>query len=210
MNDILEMRFQPEPLSFRELSEEQREENPDTIGIVEGYAIVFEKKSHPIWGMFVEVVSKNLEIESNDVEGLYAHDYRQLLGRESAGTYSFEKKDKGVWVEYQLPDTTTGRDVATLARRKDLKGQSFGFRTKVDEMDWEPKNSKLPIRTLKEIRLFETSVVANPAYPQTTLKSAREARSFSPEGVNDRDSREHFEKLFELKRRTDALLVHSS
>ena len=204
MNGLFEVRLTTEPLAFRTLREDENKDD-DTIGVAEGYAIVFNKRSHPIWGLFIETVASDLEIESQDVEGLYAHDSREILGRESAKTYSLEKREKGIWAEYRLPNTTTGNNVATLARRRDLKGQSFGFITMKDEMDFEPKNSKLPIRTLKKIRLYETSIVSNPAYPQTTLKAARGFSGVNPE--NDRDSREHFEKLFELKRRRDALLT---
>ena len=161
----LEIRYNEQPFEFREAKE-----NEDNIGVLEGYAIVFNKRSHPIWGMFYEVVSSDLEVKSNDIQGLYAHDFRAILGRESAKTYEIEKREKGLWARYYLPDTTHGRDVQILAKRKDLKGQSFGFITRKAEMDYEPKGSKLPIRTLLSIELFETSVVADPAYPQNYCK----------------------------------------
>ena len=42
---------------------------------------------------------------------------------------------------------------------------SFGFRTVSDEWDESKK-----VRTLKEVELFDVSIVTYPAYPQTDVK----------------------------------------
>jgi hypothetical protein len=68
----------------------------------------------------------------------------------------------GLRVEASLPNTSDGRDMAELLRRGDLNKMSFGFSVIKDS--W---NNEMTQRTLKSVRLFETSIVAYPAYQQT-------------------------------------------
>jgi phage head maturation protease len=66
----------------------------------------------------------------------------------------------------RLPDTQEGRDTATLVKGGELSGMSIGFRTITDE--WATVNEE-QVRTLREVDLFDVSVVAFPAYPDTTI-----------------------------------------
>src|SRR5687767_1167570 len=70
---------------------------------------------------------KALADPTTDVVALFNHDYSMLLGRQSSGTLRLSTDDKGLFFEVQLPDTTVGRDVKTLAVRNDLSAGSFGF-----------------------------------------------------------------------------------
>jgi hypothetical protein len=64
-----------------------------------------------------------------------------------------------------LPDTQDGRDLATLIERGDLDAMSFGFTVKGDR--WE-KNEGRNTRHISDVDLYDVSIVAYPAYPDTT------------------------------------------
>jgi hypothetical protein len=68
----------------------------------------------------------------------------------------------GLRVEARLPMTTLGKDLSVLLREKIVGKMSFGFNVIKDS--W---NSEGTERRLKSVRLFETSLVVWPAYPQT-------------------------------------------
>lgn len=69
-----------------------------------------------------------------------------------------------------LPPTQLGEDTYQLVKRGDLRGMSFGFSILKDE--W---NAAYTERELLAVDLHEVSVVAFPAYRQTSI----EARSLA-------------------------------
>src|SRR3546814_1026934 len=82
------------------------------------------------------------------------------------GTLRLKEDDKGLAVEIDLPDTSDGRDVATLIQRGDVSGMSFGFRVTHDEWD---ETVDPPVRTVHAVELREVSVVSEPAYEGTSI-----------------------------------------
>jgi uncharacterized protein len=113
-------------------------------------------------------------LSANDIVALYNHDTGSVLGRKSAGTMTLRETDVGLKTSIDLPSTTLGKDVYELVSRGDLKGMSFGFNVVQDS--WTSSKE----RELIEVDLHEISIVAFPAYPQTSI----EARSLGlPAGV---------------------------
>jgi len=135
---------------------------------VAGYAAVFNSPTN-IGDMWQEVVAPGafadtLRANDTDVLALYSHEIERLLGRQSSGTLRLAEDDKGLAVEIDLPDTTDGRDVATLIKRGDLKGMSFGFCVTHDEWD---ETVTPPKRTIHAVDLMEVTITASPAYEDT-------------------------------------------
>ena len=112
--------------------------------------------------------------ESRDILGLYDHTTGNLLGRTSNGSLRFNDTDAGLEFEIDLPDTQLGRDTYEMCRSGLLSSCSFGFSC-VRE-DWTYENN-VETRIILEARLYEVSIVAQPAYPQTNV-SARSLSSF--------------------------------
>jgi HK97 family phage prohead protease len=98
----------------------------------------------------------------------------RLLGRESAGTLRLKQDDKGLAVEIDLPDTSDGRDVGVLIQRGDLKGMSFGF--SVTKQEWDETVTP-PKRTIMAVELYEVTITADPAYPDTEIGMAELAEA---------------------------------
>lgn len=136
---------------------------------IAGYAAVFNSPTN-ICDLWVEVIERGAFSDAlasgEDVLALYSHELERLLGRRSSGTLRLAEDDKGLRVEIDLPDTSDGRDVATLIERGDLKGMSFGFC--VTRQEWD-ETADPPVRTIKAVDLREVTVTADPAYPDTEV-----------------------------------------
>lgn len=145
-----------------------------TIG---GYAAVFNSKAE-IGASFHEVIKPGAfrAATSQDVRALIDHDSGRVIGRSTSGTLRLTEDDVGLAVEIDLPDTQDGRDLATLIERGDVSGMSFGF--VVTKQTWDD-TTEPPSRTIEEVDLREVSVVAFPAYDDTSiaLRSLSEVRS---------------------------------
>jgi HK97 family phage prohead protease len=137
-------------------------------GTLVGMAAVFDKLSEDMG--FREIVApgafKRSLGDGADVRALREHDPARMLGRTSAGSLSLRETELGLEGTIRLPDTQEGRDTATLVKGGELSGMSIGFRTITDE--WATVNEE-QVRTLREVDLFDVSVVAFPAYPDTTI-----------------------------------------
>ena len=144
-----------------------------------GHAAVFGKLSQNLGG-FVERVAPGAftkTIAEQDIRALFNHHEDHVLGRLAAGTLRMVEDDDGLSYEVDLPDTTIGRDVATLLGRGDVTGSSFGFRV-IDE-EWGETEQGFPLRTLKQVALRDVGPVTFPAYTDSkaALRSLAEKRS---------------------------------
>ena len=139
-------------------------DNGRTIGC---YAAVFNSRAN-IGGYFEEVIAPGAfdDALSQDVRALVDHDTRRVIGRTKAGTLRMKQDDTGLAVEIDLPDTSDGRDLATLIERGDVSGMSFGFI--VTKETWD-ETMDPPMRTIQGLDLREVSVVAFPAYDDTSI-----------------------------------------
>ena len=139
-------------------------QNGRTIG---GYAAVFNSTAD-IGGSFREVIAPGAfaGAMSADVRALIDHDSGRVIGRTTAGTLRLKEDDTGLSVEIDLPDTTDGRDLAVLMERGDVSGMSFGFI--VTKQTWD-ETGPIPTRTIEAVDLREVSVVAFPAYDDTSI-----------------------------------------
>jgi HK97 family phage prohead protease len=135
-----------------------------TIG---GYAAVFNSEAD-IGGYFRDVIAPGAfdDAMAQDVRALVDHDTGRVIGRTKAGTLRMKQDDTGLAVEIDLPDTSDGRDLGTLIERGDISGMSFGF--VVTKETWDETQDP-PMRTIQALDLHEVSVVAFPAYDDTSI-----------------------------------------
>ncbi|MGS0465298.1 HK97 family phage prohead protease [Bacillus pacificus] len=153
-------------LSARDATEEQ----PSNIT---GYAAVFNSKTN-IGGWFDEVIepgafARSLS-ENGDIRALFNHNWDNVLGRTKSGTLRLEEDEKGLKFEIELPNTSVGRDLAESMSRGDINQCSFGFW--ITEENWD-YNVEPALRTIKEVELYEISVVSIPAYDDTEASLVR-------------------------------------
>jgi HK97 family phage prohead protease len=143
-------------------------------GVLRGYAIVFNDISVDLGG-FKEFISPNavrrMLSESPDVRALVNHDSSHVIGRSRAGTLTYKADKRGLSVEIDPPRTTIASDLLVSVERRDISGMSFAFQT-VDDA-WALDGDGYPLRTVKDMRVSEVSVVSFPAYPTTTIDVGR-------------------------------------
>jgi hypothetical protein len=133
-----------------------------------GYAAVFNSDSEPL--PFIERIlpgafSKSLR-SRNNIRMYMNHDSSMLLATTRAKTLRLQEDSKGLLVDADLPDTSVGRDLSVLMQRKDVDSMSFGFTVPAGGDRWSDDGMT---RELKQVRLFEVSVVTGfPAYTATS------------------------------------------
>jgi HK97 family phage prohead protease len=129
-----------------------------------GYAAIFDSPSEPM--PFTEFVkrgafSKTLN-DGADVRLLIDHE-GVPLARSKSGTLALEEDDRGLRVEAELdPSNPDAARIISAMKRGDLNQMSFAFRTIKD--NWSDD------RSLREVQLFDVSVVTFPAYEETVAE----------------------------------------
>ena len=134
-----------------------------------GYASVFNSPTTIGDGWFTEEILPGAfaqSIAEKDVRALFNHDWNNVLGRMKSGTLVLSEDEHGLRFEIDLPDTTVANDLAKSIDRGDIDQCSFGFIPAVEEWDHEATPAA---RKLKEVELFEISIVSLPAYDDTTV-----------------------------------------
>ena len=132
-----------------------------------GYAAVFDSPSEPM--PFVEYVkrgafSKTIK-DGADVRLLIDHE-GVPLARTKSGTLRLKEDERGLAVEAELdPMNPDAARVISAMKRGDLSQMSFAFRTIKDS--WSDDRA---VRELREVQLFDVSVVTFPAYEQTVAE----------------------------------------
>lgn len=137
---------------------------------VEGYAAVFGAMSDDLGGFRERIArgafNKTLT-EQRNVFLFDGHDPSKPLASTGSGTLELTADDHGLRAAADLSPTTYARDLAVNVRSGLIGKMSFGFR-KVDDA-WETAEDGTNVRTLREVRLYEVSIVAQPAYADTAV-----------------------------------------
>jgi HK97 family phage prohead protease len=140
-----------------------------------GYAAVFDSPSEPM--PFTEYVKRGAFQKTikdgADVRLLIDHE-GVPLARTKSGTLMLEEDERGLKVTADLdPANPDAARVISAMRRGDMSQMSFAFRTIQDS--WSSDRS---VRELREVQLFDVSVVTFPAYEET-IAELRTAQSSS-------------------------------
>jgi HK97 family phage prohead protease len=134
--------------------------------LVVGHASVYDSRSNNLGGFyeFIERGAFNEELINNsDVRALINHDPNLILARNTSGTLNLTADQRGLKYEFEMPETSYGKDLAISMKRGDITQSSFAFT--VAEDDWSTDDEGNNIRTIKKIdRLYDVSPVTYPAY----------------------------------------------
>jgi len=140
----------------------------DGKDVVVGYASVYDSRSNNLGGFYeyIERGAFNEELISNsDVRALINHDPNLILARNTSGTLKLSADERGLRYEFEMPETSYGKDLAISMKRGDITQSSFAFTVAQDE--WLTNDLGENIRTITKIdRLYDVSPVTYPAYSQ--------------------------------------------
>lgn len=153
-----------------------------------GYAAVFNSDTS-IGDYFVERIAPGAfkDTIGGDIRALVDHDWGRIVGRTKSGTLRLVEDERGLRVEFDVPNTTDGNDLWELVERGDISGMSFGFR--VTKQEWD-ESGDVPVRTIRAVELFEVSAVAFPAYDDTSIgKRDLEAARAEANGLTTDEAR---------------------
>ena len=122
---------------------------------IEGYASVFGVLDS--YQDIIEAGSFSKTISGKNgkrVKFCYQHEFSDVIGK----IVELREDERGLWFKAKISNTTLGRDVVELIQDGALDEISIGFRTIISE--WDSKNE---IRTIKEVELYEISIVSRAA-----------------------------------------------
>lgn len=176
-------------IEYREVADEGDFETRATVAddgskVLEGYAFRYNSWSLDLGGFRERLAPGSADVTlraRNDIKALANHDSSKVLGSTRSKTLEIESNSEGARDRIILPDTTYANDLWTIVDRRDVRGQSFGMSVVADE--W---NTDYTERIVHEFRLHEVSIVAFPAYPQTSV-SARSLAMFEARSGRSRD-----------------------
>ena len=149
-----------------------------------GHGAVFNQET-TIAGAFREMVAPGAfkkTLKEADVRALFNHDPNYVLGRNRSGTLRLSEDEQGLLYEIDLPDTSFALDLSRSIERGDVSQSSFSFGTIREAWDYPKKDSgELPLRQLRELKLYDVSPVTFPAYDGTDVDLQRALRALSIE-----------------------------
>lgn len=157
------------PGNFRAMKDEEGQE------YIEGYFAVFNSDYQIAPDMSESIAPGAFDNTlAGDIRCLTDHDTRLVLGRTSANTFEVRQDEHGLWGR-ALINRKDQDAVNTKARvdRGDVNQASFGF--DIVKEDTEIREDGSVHWTIREVKLYECSVVTFPAYEETNL-SARAAQ----------------------------------
>lgn len=141
---------------------------------VSGYAVVFNSLSEDLGGFREIILPSAITQETiNNSDIIFLLDHKQdrgILARSTKGEGSLRLSvdDKGLYFEFEAPNTALGDELLEGLKRHDYSKCSFAFT--VGEDEYKKDNGGNVIRTIKSIRqLYDCSVVVNPAYEETSV-----------------------------------------
>jgi len=144
---------------------------------ITGYAALFNELSLDLGGWRERIAPGAFarSVMDNDVRALWDHDSKYVLGRNRSGTMELEEDERGLGVVIRPPETGWARDLLLSMKRGDVSQMSFGFY--VRDEDWVEEDG-IVVRVLRDVDLFDVSVVTYTAYPQTSAEARQRATSF--------------------------------
>ena len=148
-----------------------REEDGDLF--IEGYFSVFNT-NYELWPGATESVapgafSKTL---SGDVRALVDHESHLVLGLNKAGTLELQEDSRGLWGRIKInPSDSDAMNLYERVRRGDVDQCSFGFDILSEDTEFREDGSVH--WTIREVKLYEVSVVTFPAYEETSVSARK-------------------------------------
>lgn len=115
-------------------------------------------------GTFTKALS-----QGHDIHFLAEHDSNKILASTRNNSLKLTEDERGLFMEATISPTSYGKDYHTLIKDGILRNMSFGFNVLKDS--WKKMNDGTYTRDISDLRLFEVSVVTNPAYPQSTISA---------------------------------------
>lgn len=141
---------------------------------IEGYFVVYDDETMLWEGVYEKIDRNAFEGElDKDIRALAGHDREKVLGRVKNNTLTLRSDEKGLWGSILInKDDPEAFSLYQKVKRGDIDQCSFGFIPTEEERE-SRSNGELFI--VKRCKLIEVSVVAFPAYENTSVSARKKA-----------------------------------
>ena len=186
--------------------------------VITGYPIVFEQEiDMGEWREVIDAGSMGDGSVLRDVALLANHDFGMIPMARSrrnndSSTMKLTPDQHGVAMRAALDidGNQKSREAYSAVNRGDITGMSFAFIA--NEVRWEDLDTDKPLRRIMSFgRIFEVSLVTNPAYPGTSVQTASEGEALESVRASLESARkklaEEREKEQNSERRNKALEI---
>ena len=140
---------------------------------LEGYGAVFGSPTRiDSWeGKFDEIIARGAfskTIQERRPVLQFDHGRDAATGSVPIGAIEEIREDtQGLFVRARLHDNARVEPIRQAIGSGAIDGMSFRFR--VTREDWDEESGEVPVRTIREVELFEVGPVVFPAYEATTV-----------------------------------------
>lgn len=149
--------------------------NDETGPVIAGYFAVFNNPTE-LWPGCIEQIAPGAFASSldGDVRALIDHDTRLVIGRTTVGTLTLREDSTGLYGEIKINEhDSDAMNLYARVQRGDVSQCSFGFDIIAEDYVASP-DGQTCTWTVRDLILYEVSVVTFPAYDATSV-SARAA-----------------------------------
>lgn len=140
---------------------------------IEGYFSVFNS-TYELWPGATESVAPGAFANTlgGDIRALIDHETRLVLGRNKSGTLELREDSHGLWGRVKInPNDQDAVNLYERVKRGDVDQCSFGF--DIVKEDTEVHDDGSVHWTIREVNLYEVSVVTFPAYTETSVSARK-------------------------------------
>lgn len=141
--------------------------------ILTGRPIVYDQPTtiNDPAGKYIEIIRSGAldGADISDVRLLVNHDLQKIPLARTPKTMSLSVDAAGLNMSAELPNTEEARAVHTAVKRGDLSGMSFTFTVPAGGDKYNAATNTREI--FKIAKVYETSIVSFPAYPQTSIEA---------------------------------------
>lgn len=147
---------------------------------VQGHAAVFDNLSHDLGGFRERIAPgafNDVLAAQPDVHLVIGHDMTMPLARTANGTLELLEDEQGlrIWARVNT-QLSYAKDLAEQLRTGLVDQMSFAFTVAEDGDEWVKDDNGAIMRTVRKVAgLYDVSVVAQGAYPQTNVALIRSA-----------------------------------
>ena len=144
---------------------------PDPEGrTITGLASTFGNVDHTDDIVHPGAFTKTIAEKGNNIRLLWGHDVNEPLGK----IVKLQEKSDGLFMEAVISDTSRGRDALALLADGAMDGLSIGFTPVKGGTKYTKDKAGNTIRHLKEIKLYEISLVSFPANEEARITSLKD------------------------------------
>ena len=146
--------------------------NGESGPVIAGYFAVFNNPTE-LWPGCIEQIAPGAFTSSlgGDVRALIDHDTRLVVGRTTVGTLALREDATGLYGEIKINEhDSDAMNLYARVQRGDVSQCSFGFDIVAEDYVASP-DGQTCTWTVRDLVLYEVSVVTFPAYEATSVEA---------------------------------------